>query len=148
MRKPLNSGDIFQTRHTSNIYQSEKVQSTSALKIFIMHCVRCNCHGHNSYPYPHFLKNQPSNSFNQVKWTGVCQLVSVWKTNQWQQWDLGQINSTPFSAVRYPIWFNSIFEFCQQMIHSIFDSILHYPRFNSKYYSVRKNSADSIQKII
>ena len=34
------------------------------------------------------------------------------------------------------------------MIHSIFDSILLYPRFNSKYYSIKKNSADSIQKII
>ena len=34
------------------------------------------------------------------------------------------------------------------MIHSIFDSILLYPRFNSKYYSIPKKSADSIQKII
>ena len=34
------------------------------------------------------------------------------------------------------------------MIHSIFDSILRYPRFNSKYYSIKKNSAYSIQKII
>ena len=34
------------------------------------------------------------------------------------------------------------------MIHSIFDLILLYPRFNSKYYSIQKNSADSIQKII
>ena len=34
------------------------------------------------------------------------------------------------------------------MIHSIFDSILLYPRFNSKYYSIQKKSADSIQKII
>ena len=49
---------------------------------------------------------------------------------------------------RYPIWFNSMFEFCQKMIHSIFDSISLYPRFNSKYYSIQKNSADSIQKII
>ena len=88
VRKPLNSGDIFQTRHTSNIYQSEKVQSTSALKIFIMHCVRCNCHGHNSYQCHHYLENQPSNSFNQVRWTGVSQSVSVWKTRQWQQWHL------------------------------------------------------------
>ena len=39
-------------------------------------------------------------------------------------------------------------EFCQKMIPSIFDSILLYPRFNSKYYSIQKNSADSIQKII
>ena len=44
-------------------------------------------------------------------------------------------------GVRYPIRFNSMFEFCQKMIHSIFDSILLYPRFNSK-------SADSIQKSI
>ena len=40
-----------------------------------------------------------------------------------------------------------MFEFCQIVIHSIFDSILLYPRFNSKYYSIPKNSADSIQKI-
>ena len=41
-----------------------------------------------------------------------------------------------------------MFEFCQKMIHSIFDSILLYPRFNSKYYSIPKKSADSIQKMI
>ena len=41
-----------------------------------------------------------------------------------------------------------MYEFCQKMIHSIFDSILLYQRFNSKYYSIKKNSADSIQKII
>ena len=34
------------------------------------------------------------------------------------------------------------------MIHSVFDSILLYPRFKSKYYSIEKKSADSIQKII
>ena len=34
------------------------------------------------------------------------------------------------------------------MIHSIFDSILLCPRFNSKYYSIQNKSADSIQKII
>ena len=38
--------------------------------------------------------------------------------------------------------------FAKKIIHSIFDSILLYPRFNSKYYSIQKNSADSIQKII
>ena len=38
----------------------------------------------------------------------------------------------------YPIWFNSMFEFWQKMIHSIFDSILLHPRFNSKYYSIKK----------
>ena len=53
-----------------------------------------------------------------------------------------------YRGVRYPIWFNSMFEFCQKIIHSIFDSILLYPRFNSKYYSIQKKSADSIQKII
>ena len=48
---------------------------------------------------------------------------------------------------RYPIWFNSIFEFCQKMIHSI---LLH-PRFNSKYYSIQSkfcsfnSKDDSIQ---
>ena len=42
------------------------------------------------------------------------------------------------SGGRYPIWFNSMFEFCQKMIHSIFDSILLCPRFNSKYYSIQK----------
>ena len=36
------------------------------------------------------------------------------------------------SGGRYPIWFNSIFEFCQKLIQSIFHSILLYPRFNSK----------------
>ena len=41
-------------------------------------------------------------------------------------------------GVGYPIWFNSMFEFCQKMIHSIFDSISLYPRFNSKYYSIQK----------
>ena len=50
-------------------------------------------------------------------------------------------------GLRYPIWFNSMFEFCQKMIHSIFDSILLYPRFNSKYYSIQKicwfNSKDN-----
>ena len=51
-------------------------------------------------------------------------------------------------GIRYHIWFNSMFEFCQKMIHSIFDSLLLYPRFHSKYYSIQKNSADSIQKII
>ena len=30
----------------------------------------------------------------------------------------------------------------------MFESILLYPRLNSKYYSIQKNSADSIQKII
>ena len=34
------------------------------------------------------------------------------------------------------------------MIHSIFNSILLCPRFNSKYYSIQKNYADSIQKKI
>ena len=48
----------------------------------------------------------------------------------------------------YPIWFKSMFEFCQKMIHSILDSILLFPRFNSKYDSIKKKSADSIQKII
>ena len=41
-----------------------------------------------------------------------------------------------------------MFEFRQKMIHSIFDSISLYPRFNSKYYSIQKKSADSIQKKI
>ena len=41
-----------------------------------------------------------------------------------------------------------MFEFCQKMIHSLFDSILLCPRFNSKYYSIKKNPAVSIQKII
>ena len=44
--------------------------------------------------------------------------------------------------------FNSLFEFCQKMIHSIFDSILLYPTFSSKYVSFQKKSADSIEKII
>ena len=39
-------------------------------------------------------------------------------------------------GLRYPLWFNSISEFCQKMIHSIFDSILLYPRFNLKYNSI------------
>ena len=48
-------------------------------------------------------------------------------------------NSVGHSDGPYPIWFDSMFEFCQKMIHSIFDSILLYPRFNSKYYSIKKN---------
>ena len=49
------------------------------------------------------------------------------------------INDTSNTKVgRYPIWFNSMFEFCQTMVHSIFDSILLYPRFNSKYYSIQR----------
>ena len=51
-------------------------------------------------------------------------------------------------GVWYPIWLNSIFEFCQKMIHSIFDSIWGCPRFNSKYFSIQKDSPDSIQKVI
>ena len=31
------------------------------------------------------------------------------------------------SGGRYPIWFSSMFELCQKMIHSIFNSILLYP---------------------
>ena len=44
-------------------------------------------------------------------------------------------------GVRHPTWFNSmLFEFCKKMIHSIFDSLLIYVKFNSKYYSfVKKN---------
>ena len=61
------------------------------------------------------------------------------KVGQYSAWTRG---------VRYPIWFNSIFEFYQKNIHSMFESILLYPRLNSKYYSIQKNSADSIQKII
>ena len=38
--------------------------------------------------------------------------------------------------------------FAKKTIHSIFGLILLYPRFNSKYYSIQKKSADSIQKII
>jgi len=42
-----------------------------------------------------------------------------------------------------------MFEFCQEMIHSIFDPILHYPPiFNSNIIQFKQNSADSIQKII
>ena len=51
--------------------------------------------------------------------------------------DSSPLNCTQASGERYPIWFNSIFEFCQKMIHSIFDSILLYPRFNLKYYSIQ-----------
>ena len=46
--------------------------------------------------------------------------------------------SPPTSGGRYPIWFNSILNFAKKMIHSIFDSILLCPRFNSKYYSIQK----------
>ena len=42
-------------------------------------------------------------------------------------------------GVRHPTWFNSmLFEFCKKMIHSIFDSLLLYVKFNSKYYSFLK----------
>ena len=48
------------------------------------------------------------------------------------------LNYCPVGVLRYPIWFKSMFEFCQKIIHSIFDSILLYPRFNSKYYSIKR----------
>ena len=67
-------------------------------------------------------------------------VIPTWNVNHERWWER--------SGVRYPIWFNSMGEFCQKMINLIFDSILLYPRFNSKYYSIKKNSADSIQKII
>ena len=54
-------------------------------------------------------------------------------------------------AVRlFDTLFDSIqcLNFAKKMIHSIFDSILLYPRFNSKCYSIKKKFADSIQKII
>ena len=66
----------------------------------------------------------------------------------YRSFSISGLIATQFRGVRYPIWFNSMFEFCQKMIHSIFDSISLYPRFNSKCYSIQKNSADSIQKII
>ena len=48
---------------------------------------------------------------------------------------------------RYPIWFNSVFEFCRKMIHIQFNIAL--PKIQFKYYSIpKKKSADSIQKII
>ena len=34
------------------------------------------------------------------------------------------LNYCPVGVLRYPIWFKSMFEFCQKIIHSIFDSIL------------------------
>ena len=43
------------------------------------------------------------------------------------------------SGGQYPFWFSSMFEFCQKMIHSIFDSILLYPRFNSNIIQFKKN---------
>ena len=44
-------------------------------------------------------------------------------------------------GVRHPTWFNSmLFEFCKKMIHSIFDSLLLYVKFNSKYYSFLKKT--------
>ena len=46
-------------------------------------------------------------------------------------------STCPRRGLRYPIWFNSMFEFCQNMIHSIFNSILLYPKFNSKYKSIQ-----------
>ena len=53
------------------------------------------------------------------------------------------------SGGRYQIWFNSMFEFCQKAIHSIFDSILFYQRSISKYYSIQNklcwfNSKDNL----
>ena len=88
VRNPLNSGDIYQTRHTSNIYQSEKVQSTSASQnIIIVFDANVIVTTVSHY---HYLGNQSSNSFNQVRWIGVSHSVSVWKTRQWQQWHLRQ----------------------------------------------------------
>ena len=84
----------------------------------------------------------------------------LWRTGVWIQGTTGDSHySAPFwfrhnlalrsdtllnrmlaigRGVRYPIWFNSMFEFWQKTIHSIFDLILLYPRFNSKYYSIQK----------
>ena len=75
-------------------------------------------------------------------WRGWC------RRRRSGPWPCAPVAHGQNSGGRYPIWFNSMFEFCQKMIHSIFDSILLYPRFNSKYYSIQKKSADSIQKII
>ena len=60
------------------------------------------------------------------------------KTQNLQSFIIAYVCSVQSRGVRYPIWFNSMFEFCQKMIHSIFDSILLYPGFNSKYYSIQK----------
>ena len=65
----------------------------------------------------------------EVTWLQECD--GGWKVK------MATSSSSPFSGGRSdPIWFNSIFEFCQKMIHSIFDSILLYQGFNSKYYSI------------
>ena len=103
-----------------------------------------------------------SNLHNTTRKVEIRQLTSCQKTRTYyimniywkcmqMFWTLGLKGCTASTkhmnrGVRYPIWFNSIFEFCQKIIHSIFDSILLYPRFNSK--KLKENCAVSNQKII
>ena len=75
-----------------------------------------------------------------------CLLVKAWIVLPGQNFYWGLLSALG-SDGRYPIWFNSMVEFCQKMIHSIFDSILLYPRFNPNIIQVNFFVA-SIQKII
>ena len=60
---PLNSEDIYQTRHTSNIYQSEKVQSSSAPQNIII-VFDANV------MVTTVIIILETNSLNQVRWIG------------------------------------------------------------------------------
>ena len=59
-----------------------------------------------------------------------------------------QPKATVLSPVRYPNWFNSMFEFCSKLIQfNIRFKIISW-KFNSKDYSIFNNFCDSIQYII
>ena len=68
------------------------------------------------------------------------------------QWSIGSMDfDNPKiygSGGRYPIWFNSMFEFCQKMIHSIFDSYCFTQDSIQNIIQFQKQSTDSIQKMI
>ena len=71
-------------------------------------------------------------------------IVTDTQTNMWK-WGSTLLGLGVFDTLSDSI---QSLNFAKKNIHSMFESILLYPRLNSKYYSIRKNSADSIQKII
>ena len=84
------------------------------------------------------IREHPWESPDQIIEFFLKFLLLEWKSKK-KQIQVYWYKTGWHSVGRYPIWFNSMFEFCQKMVHSIFDSILLYPRFNSKYYSIKKN---------
>ena len=83
------------------------------------------------------IREHPWESPDQIIEFFLKFLLLEWKSKK-KQIQVYWYKTGWHSVGRYPIWFNSMFEFCQKMVHSIFDSILLYPRFNSKYYSIQK----------